>query len=506
MFFIILGCSFVSCKEKQKNISVSLDSFANLVESDYTIDAESFGENIRHVVLADRNRSSIDVFVRRYYLDGGQPLWVTQAGVSGKADSVLACIGKVGVMGFSRESFGYTQIRHDLRALRNLDFQGENASLVSARLEYNLTKAFLRYGIGQRFGFMNPREVFNRLDALDTTSVHTGFRSLYGVKLKIAGKDFVGRALRTVHNDDSVAVFLAESKPSNLVYYRLLEALGTAKSRSERQKILCNMERCRWSQDVYPQQFRKYVWVNIPSLSLQAIDEGQVLYMRICLGSLETKTPVLNSHIKRMDFNPQWIIPKSIIRKSVCHHAGDNAYFDNRNYFIRERKTGKTVDPSVATGSMLCSNDYMVIQRGGKGNALGRVIFRFDNDYSIYLHDTSSTGAFSHKNRAVSHGCIRVEKPFELAVFMLADKNERLIDRMKYSMTADYDTRPHENEGNAVPTDRKKMLRSQSVTPEIPVFIAYYTLYPDIHGRLVEFPDIYGYDSVVLDGIKSFMQ
>ena len=77
---------------------------------------------------------------------------------------------------------------------------------------------------------------------------------------------------------------------------------------------------------------------------------------------------------------------------------------------------------------------------------------------------------------------------------------------MKYSMTADYDTRPHENEGNAVPTDRKKMLRSQSVIPEIPVFIAYYTLYPDIHGRLVEFPDIYGYDSVVLDGIKSFMQ
>ena len=105
---------------------------------------------------------------------------------------------------------------------------------------------------------MNPREIFNRLDALDTISVHTGFRSLYGVKLKIADKDFVDRALQTVRNDDSVSVFLAESKPSNLVYYRLLEALGTAKSRSERQKILCNMERCRWNQGVYPQQFRKY--------------------------------------------------------------------------------------------------------------------------------------------------------------------------------------------------------------------------------------------------------
>jgi L,D-transpeptidase YcbB len=329
---------------------------------------------------------------------------------------------------------------------------------------------------------------------------------LYGVRLKVANKTFFKKALHMVCDDDSVASFLAESKPSNPVYYKLLEALKSTTSWQKRQKLLCNMERCRWNQGFYPQQFNKYVWVNIPSLSLQAIDNEQILDMRICLGSLETKTPLINSYIKRIDFNPQWIIPKSIIKKSVCQHAGDNAYFDNHNYFIRERKTGKIISPSAVTCDMLCSSDYLVIQHGGKGNALGRVIFRFDNDFSIYLHDTSNPEVFSHRSRTVSHGCVRVEKPFELAVFMLADKDNELIDKMRYSITTEYDANSAGNDGDADKIDRQKMLRSLDVTPEIPIFIAYYTLYPDSYGHLTEFPDIYGYDSVVLDGIRNFIR
>ena len=83
-----------------------------------------------------------------------------------------------------------------------------------------------------------------------------------------------------------------------------------------RNQLLCNMERCRWEQKVYPQNYDKYVLVNIPSMHLVAVDGEKQLSMRIGLGSMETKTPLLNSRIKRMDFNPQWIIPKSIIKKS----------------------------------------------------------------------------------------------------------------------------------------------------------------------------------------------
>lgn len=500
LLFIVLGCSFVSCNEKQKNIPVSLDSFSNLIDPSYTIDEAAFDKELQSMALADTKRSAPDAFAKTYYRNLGRPLWVTQSGVSRKADSVLAYIERVDEMGFNRECFGFLQLRNDLQAFRNLDFKEASASLVSARLEYNLTKAFLRYSAGQRFGFINPYKAFNRLDKIDTTSVHSGYRSLYGIKTKTADSTFFQRAIAATHDDDSVAVFLAESKPSNPVYYQLLKAFQNASSRQQRLKLLCNMERCRWHQNVYPHEYKKYVWVNIPSLSLQAFDGAQTLDMRVCLGSLDTKTPMLNSHIKRMDFNPQWIIPMSIIKSTVCHYAGDTDYFNRHNYFIKERKTGNTVAPTAVTSDMLCSGSYAVVQRGGDSNALGRVVFRFDNDYSVYLHYTSNPGVFSRSHRTISHGCVRVEKPFDLAVFMLADKDETLIDKINHSITAEYDSSPEGNNAN-----RRKMLGSLGVKPEVPVFIAYYTLYPDSQGRLVEFPDIYGYDKVVLDVIRQFI-
>ena len=506
LLLIIIGCSFVSCGERQKNISVSLDSFSNLRESDYVIDVAEVSDDLKRVVLADRDFAGIDRLVRRYYLNDGGFMWVTQSGVSPKADSVLAYIDKVEEMGFNRECFGYSRIKKDIIALRQLDFRVDDVNTLMARLEYNLTKAFFRYCIGQRFGFMNPREVFNRIDVRDSDSIHVSYRSLYGVKIKTADKSFFDKALNAIHNNDSVGLFLAESKPSNPVYYKLLDKFKTTSSRSMRNQLLCNMERCRWEQKVYPQNYDKYVLVNIPSMHLVAVDGEKQLSMRIGLGSMETKTPLLNSRIKRMDFNPQWIIPKSIIKKSIRQHAGNKDYFEKHNYFIRERATGKIVDPSVATGELLCSNDYMVIQRGGRNNALGRVIFRFDNDYSIYLHDTSNPGVFSRSDRSVSHGCIRVEKPFDLAVFMLADKNERLIEKMKYSMTVDYDTHPQCEEDQTSKINMEMMIKSQIVSPEIPLFMTYYTLYLDIRGQLIEYPDVYGYDAVVLDCLKRFMR
>ena len=243
----------------------------------------------------------------------------------------------------------------------------------------------------------------------------------------------------------------------------------------------------------------------MPSLSLFAHDGDERLVMKVAVGSLETKTPLLSSKIKRMDFNPQWIIPKSIVKTSVIHHVGNHAYFDNNNYFVRDRNTGKIVAPENVTRDMLLSANYSVVQWGGRGNALGRVIFRFDNNYSIYLHDTSSPRVFARNNRMVSHGCIRVEKPYELAVFMLNDKNEKLMEKMKYSMAADFSERPREDVPEAERPNRSKMVRSLKVEPLVPIYITYYTLYPDSNGNLVRYDDIYGYDSIIYDNIQKYL-
>lgn len=149
--------------------------------------------------------------------------------------------------------------------------------------------------------------------------------------------------------------------------------------------------------------------VNIPSFHLLAIDHQDTLSMRIGCGASKTKTPILNSHIKRMELNPQWFVPRSIVLHDMIHRVGNHGYFRARNYYVREVATGKEVDLDRVTRSMLISGAYGIAQRGGKGNALGRIIFRFDNNFSVFLHDTNSKGVFGQEDRGVSHGCIRIE-------------------------------------------------------------------------------------------------
>ena len=142
---------------------------------------------------------------------------------------------------------------------------------------------------------------------------------------------------------------------------------------------------------------------------------------------------------------------------------------------------------------MLETPGFAVVQRGGKGNSLGRIIFRFDNNFSVYLHDTSSKGVFSRTDRGVSHGCVRVEEPYELAKFMLEDKDERILDKIRYSMTADS------------LADKSMVIGSIKVEPLIPLYITYFTLYPMAHGdgsRIEEYADVYGYDRVIYSFIN----
>lgn len=506
MAFLLAACALCSCSEKKLNVSVSLDSFADMADPSYSLDAEKIRENIRRVALADSDRETADIHARRHYLNDGQLVWMTRNGVSSKADSLVAYIAKVDTIGFSREKFGYSAIVADLRRVRQLDFDERNdINKVYARLEYRLAKAFLRYSEGMRFGFVNPYDAFNRLDVRDSDSVRVSYRALYDVPTKRPDKQFVAEAFGAMAKGAAdVGKFLGASRPENPLYSVFLKRLGEPMPAAERRRVLCNLERTRWRHGDYPQMHSKYVIVNIPSLHADAVDGSERLTMRIGLGSLKTKTPLLTSRVKRMDFNPQWIIPKSIVKKSVRPHAGNRGYFESRDYFIRQRSTGKEVDPALVTGDMLMSRDYLVVQRGGEGNALGRIIFRFDNDFSIFMHDTSNRGVFARDDRSVSHGCIRVEKPYELAVFMLKDKDERLMEKMKYSMNVKYGRHRTDDDDRDNPIDRKMMLRSQKVDPQVPLFITYYTLYPNAEGELVGYDDIYGYDPVVYDRIKKY--
>ena len=505
---VLFFCVFlVACHEKdsiERPLPTS-ETVSQLAEQSYRLDNSKIRKQLDLLARADRDSLVADSRTRRYYRDGGNLLWIDRFGVDKRADSLLAYLNTVEEMGFSKRVFVVGQIERDLQRIRTLDVDTgiRDVNRVMARLEYNLTKAFLRYTAGQHFGFTNPKQIFNNLDIREQDSVRTTYRGLFDIPVKRPPKDFYSTALRKVYND-SVSIFLRESQPQNALYVRLIKHFkGKNLSEADRVRLLCNIERSRWRQNDYPQNHRKYVLVNVPSYHLDAIEGDSVLTLRMACGTLDTKPPLLNSHIMRMDVNPQWIIPRSIIKKEVIGHAGNPDYFERHRYFILNRSSGRRVDPASVSAGMLLNPDYFVIQEGGEGNSLGRVVFRFNNNFSIFIHDTSSKWAFDRGSRSVSHGCIRVQKPFELAVFLLDKKDKTLIDKINYSMQADL-SKPKEGEEKRTRVDYRRLVNSVKVNPNVPLFITYYTLYPDATGKMQTYADVYGYDKVLYQYLRDF--
>lgn len=505
---VLFFCVFlVACHEKgsiERPLPTS-ETVSQLAEQSYRLDNRKIRKQLDLLARADRDSLVADSRTRRYYRDGGNLLWIDRFGVDKRADSLLAYLNTVEEMGFSKRVFVVGQIERDLQRIRTLDVDTgiRDVNRVMARLEYNLTKAFLRYTAGQHFGFTNPTQIFNNLDIREQDSVRTTYRGLFDIHIKRPSRDFYTTALCKVYND-SVSIFLRESQPQNALYARLIKHFkGKNLSEADRVRLLCNIERSRWRQNDYPQNHRKYVLVNVPSYHLDAIEGDSVLTMRMACGTLDTKTPLLNSHIMRMDVNPQWIIPRSIIKKEVIGHAGNPDYFERHRYFILNRSSGRRVDPACVSAGMLLNPDYFVIQEGGEGNSLGRVVFRFSNNFSIFIHDTSSKWAFDRGSRSVSHGCIRVQKPFELAVFLLDKKDKTLIDKINYSMQADL-SKPKEGEEKRTRVDYRRLVNCVKVNPNVPLFITYYTLYPDVTGKMQTYADVYGYDKVLYQYLRDF--
>ena len=283
--------------------------------------------------------------------------------------------------------------------------------------------------------------------------------------------------------------------------------LATAHGQS-RMRLLCNMERRRWCQEQRPDRREKYVIVNVAAFHLWGVSPDTIIDMRVGCGAIKTKTPLLNSYFTHMNVNPDWMIPMSIIQNDIARHAGDPSWFSLRGYYIADRKSGNRLDPAGVSSEQLLSGAYRVAQQGGPGNSLGRIIFRFPNNFSVFLHDTSTRAFFGQDNRGVSHGCVRVQHPFELARFLINDPDEWLLDTLRISLglTPETDRGRQYMEGEDRP-EHPRLVDYVGVMPRVPLFITYYTVYPDpATGRLQNYPDVYGYDKAIERGLKTYLQ
>ncbi|HEY3052085.1 MAG TPA: L,D-transpeptidase family protein [Thermoanaerobaculia bacterium] len=167
------------------------------------------------------------------------------------------------------------------------------------------------------------------------------------------------------------------------------------------EQLILNLERWRWMPRALPS---RYLLVNIAAFELDGFDGGQpTITMRTAVGKHYTKTPFLRSEVTKIVFNPYWNVPPSIAVKELAPKQEKDP-----SYFAREH--------------IEVLPDGKLRQQPGPWNALGKVKFDMPNPYAVYLHDTPSRSVFAKDARAVSHGCVRVERPAALASWLLQQK------------------------------------------------------------------------------------
>lgn len=481
-FFFALLASCTTGPSRTVDIQASMDNILPLKDDSHATSATRLRDGLYENTAQDIAMYA-DNYARRYYRNGGSLLWTDRWGVRPQADSLLQWIHDPQAIGLGKGAFLTQQIEQDLEVLSS---PGENTSFTIARLEYNLTRAFLRYAAGQRYGYVQPHQHI----------------STYTIPIEEASDSFYVAAIDHVRHA-TMSSFLQEVEPSDTLYRTLLHEYQNSKAAGEsaRSRLArINMERARWRY-TRPHNLTegKYVWVNLSSFMLAAKDvkEDSVLTMRVCTGSKDHHSPILTSDIGYVELNPYWNVPYSIIKNEIApRHAGSNAYFDRNRIRVLDKNTGEQVDPATLSSAEMASGRYALRQDNGEGNSLGRMIFRFPNTFSVYLHDTNNRGAFGQSNRALSHGCIRLEKPLELALFLSEMSDEEEIDRLRLTIgrepLTEYGRRLREQNPD------KKWMSRITLDAKPHVYLDYYTLYPSpTTGLLEQSSDHYGYDALI---------
>lgn len=496
----------MSCQQDGKRVCVvSMQDIKEWILPEYSLKSRHIRDEIEQLVQ-EEPKMYADTFAKNYYKEKGHFIWITRHGINEKADTLLSYLRNIEEEGFLPSSFYVSKIEKELQKLRTKKDGEEDINKLMGRLEYHLTKAFLRYATGQRYGYIVPSYVLNNIES-EKSYPEPSQRHHFGIHAEIATDSFYIHALKQAQSG-KLESFLHKVQPQISLYKTLKQEYLSAKKEEniERARLArINMERARWR---YPRPEGKYVWVNLAGFQLTAVNENtdSVLTMRICGGAIAHKSPLLTSKITKLELNPYWVIPPSIIRHEIApSHTGDTTYFTRHRYNIIDRRTGGQVNPASLSSSQLNSGQYVIRQQNGGGNSLGRIIFRFPNDYSVYLHDTNMPSAFRLATRAVSHGCIRLEKPLELAFFIMENMDSIQQDKIRMEI------------GRAPVTQWGKMYKAQNpqagarpknksypVESGFPVFLDYYTLYPNREGVLEEHPDNYHYDTIIEKALDSF--
>lgn len=267
-------------------------------------------------------------------------------------------------------------------------------------------------------------------------------------------------------------------KPDGVLGAATLDALNTTREQRIRQ-VTTNLDRWRWLPDKLG---RRHIRVNIADFSVEAWENGRpVLTMKAIIGRAYRRTPVFSANMSYLVFNPFWEVPPSIAIKDKLPLLRKNAEQLRQSGFeVLSSSGGGPVAPTSINWNNVTPSafPYRLRQKPGPANALGQVKLMFPNPYNVYLHDTSERPLFEKDIRTYSSGCIRVQKPVELAAWALAGQPGWNLERVQRVIASGETT-------------------TVNISPTIPVHVEYWTAWVDEDGKPRFRADIYGRDQIV---------
>ncbi|MXN92211.1 L,D-transpeptidase family protein [Flavobacterium sp. Sd200] len=264
-----------------------------------------------------------------------------------------------------------------------------------------------------------------------------------------------------------------------VVNSRTAQALNFSRNQRKEQ-VIANLERWRW----FPYDFgERAIVINIPDYGLAIVENNKdtIQTYKVVVGKPDRRTPVLQSTLSNLIINPTWTVPPTILKEDLTPTATkDRNHFIDLNmkiYLNNAEVSPWEWDPEKATS-------YRYVQGPGNHNALGRIKFNFQNNFSVYLHDTNHKENFAKPYRALSSGCVRVQNPFKLAGYVL-EKQEAGWTKDKIDEILET--------GETTNVDIKKSIRVHQL---------YWTAWMDKDGLQFR-NDIYSLDKILYAKLRS---
>ncbi len=252
-----------------------------------------------------------------------------------------------------------------------------------------------------------------------------------------------------------------------------LSKLAGTSLETKRQRVIIALEQLRW----HPRDLgSRHVFINQPAFRARYVEGGITrIDMRVVVGTKANQTSFFHDMVETVEYNPYWGVPQSILVNEFLPKLRENpAYLDERGYEVTDNK-GNLIPSSAINWYSYSSNvPFNVRQSPGEANALGELKILFPNKHAIYMHDTPARDLFKKDFRAFSHGCVRLAEPRVMAAAVLG-KDVAHVESML--------TKGHGQD---------------EVPQKFPVYVAYFTAWPDDRGVVEYYPDMYGRDEAVM--------